>query len=586
MMTFARSLLIALLVLCAIPHLAALTAIAQDDTGQINPLKRTALDVLAREIERAKSYGQTRERVIVWIAAADALWDSDKLRARSLLREANEQIDGAVATARQGEKEFITNARTTVLRGQLRADLLAVAQRHDPTLVDELMRGAKTEENKAQMVALHNEPQVFGSSSFQKRSLALLAARLVPTDPQQAVSYAVDSLGYGVPQEFTEVFRALIAAHPRSAHQLFEKATAYFNADSSSNLYDAMILASYLRLIPQPESDVQLVKRFLDTAFARIKRVREQSIQTGTNNEGLRSTLFLTLKQLHTFYVIYWPERAGEVRSYSQQLEQEVRPEERAAEELFPTETSRNDLDSILSRAANEKNEDNRDALYLQAALTLSRRGEYESALDTAGRARSGERREAVVTDVRRAQIQSLISQGELYEAAKAVEKIESPEERADVTIRLIAAARKKKDMVMAGDILRSTQKILVAGTGSVSQARAYLWLASSYSKIDIQTGFELMSVAIKTANGVRELEDVKSEPRYLQLGGASRLAIQVGDNKGDFRSGFRLLARHDFARTIALAESFENELLRGLSLVTAATSVLNQDTEMSARRQ
>lgn len=579
-MIFARGLLAASFLLCCAPGAASSQG---HDPAQLDPLRLSALSVIEREVERAASYRSAQARVVVWTYAADALWDFDAAKAKGLLRDAYKHIDSAAAVPREGERQGVTALRTEALRGRLRAELLAVAQRHDAALVEELTREEEGAEGKEQLSALHNEPQVFGSSSRQKRDLARLAAGLAATDPAKAVDYAVESLGYGVPQEFNEVFRALIAADARAAHRLFERATAYFAADPSNNLYDAMILSGYLRLSPRPEPDTQLVRRFLGAALARVKRVREQANQTGSKDEGLRSALFLTLNELQTFYAVYWPEQAGELRAYGQQLAQEAPPRETAAEELFPTEASRNNPEDILARAGGEKNEENRDALYLQAALTLTRMGEHERALETAGRARGGERREAVMTYVRRAQVQSLLSKGELYAAAAAAEKIESPEERADVTVALVSAARKKADLGLASDVLQATRRLLAGGVGSAAQARAYLWLASSYSGIDNATGFELMAAAIKATNGVKGLEDVRSEPRYIQLGGSSRLAVQVGDNKGDFRPGLRLLARSDFQRTIALAEGFENELLRGASLVTAAASVLKTRPEAVA---
>jgi hypothetical protein len=112
---------------------------------------------------------------------------------------------------------------------------------------------------------------------------------------------------------------------------------------------------------------------------------------------------------------------------------------------------------------------------------------------------------------------------------------------------------------------------------GSVNHARAYLWLASSYSMLDPLTGFEMMSDAVKLANGVAELDDYQTAPRLLSLGGASPQVIYIGDSKGDFRVGFRPLARADFPRTLSIAESFNNELLRGVAVITAATVVLQQ---------
>lgn len=548
-----------------------------------DPLKYNAFDAIAKEVDRAKEYTQASAKVLVWTAAADAVWDFDPAKSGGLLRDAYAQIGRAKAQAAPGESSAITAARTTALQGRLRAEVLGVAQRHDPSLVSELLAGRK--ENQSELQTLHQDPLVFGSSSFQKRGLAQLAARLAPTDPAHAVDYAADSLGYGVPQEIQEVFRALIAADPKSAHELFRRATVSYAADPSPNLYDALFLMSYLRLLPQPEADTRLVRSFLGAAFDRDHRAQEQAAASGGLSPGLRGALVNNLNQLQTYFHIYWPERAGEVWTLSKQLAADMPASEAATEELFPTEASRNDAESILARAGSQKDEENRDALLFQAALTLSRQGEHQRALDVAARARPGERRDTVTNYIRRAMAQQLASAGELSDALRVVEKIETPEERADAALLLVKAAQKKKDAVLAASVLTETQKLLAKETGSAPHARAYLWLASAYSAMDPQAGFEMMAAAVKLANAAPSLDDARSEPRLMQLGGASRYAIQLGDTKGDFRPGFQALARADFTRTIALAEGFENELLRGLSVVAAAASILKEKPQAVATK-
>ena len=182
-----------------------------------------------------------------------------------------------------------------------------------------------------------------------------------------------------------------------------------------------------------------------------------------------------------------------------------------------------------------------------------------------------------MLTYVRRALAAHLVSAGELDDAIKTCELIKAPEERAEVTILIAQAARKKKDLILARQVLDQAQKLFAGQAGSVSHARAYLWLASSYSTVDPLTGFEIMSGAVKLANGVPELDDYRAEPRLLSLGGAAPQVLYVGDSKGDFRAGFRPLARADFPRTLSIAESFNNDLLRGIAVIAAATSVLQE---------
>jgi tetratricopeptide (TPR) repeat protein len=540
--------------------------------------KSLALSALEKEIGRADTYGKPGARVRVLTLAADVLWGFDEARARKLLRASYSETFKP-EFKKSDETDAASAVRLTEMIQSTRADILAVAQRHDPALVEELMNSAVKEkpEDKGRLSALHNEPLLFGSSSAQKRSMARLAASLATTQPAQAVNYALDSLGYGVPLELQQVFKSLIAADAGKAHELFVKASAMYQIDPSLNLYDPLILSSYLKLIPQPERDVRGVRTFLDAAFTKLMLLRERTLASEQGGGPVTTQIFSVLNDLLPFYRHYWPEKAGEVAASIQQLRQEVSPEEVKTQELFPTEASRNDVESILARAEAERSPDNRDALYFQAALSLAKSHDYERAAEVAERARDGELKDAILQYILRSRAEDLISKGRLNEAFKAIEKIDDPAGRADVTVLLVAAARKKGDLVRAREVLEETVRMLGDKPDSAASARAFMWLASSYSTIDQVRGFELMASAIKAANGVRGLDDLRTEPRLLHLKGASRTALQVGESKADFRAGFRALARADFARTISLAETFQSDLLRGLAVVTAADSVLKQ---------
>ncbi|MFN2455636.1 MAG: hypothetical protein ABR577_15605 [Pyrinomonadaceae bacterium] len=294
----------------------------------------------------------------------------------------------------------------------------------------------------------------------------------------------------------------------------------------------------------------------------------------------MSSVLFLVANQLQPVYQAYWPEMANNLSALSRQLTANLRPDtSAAAEEVFPTEESRNDVESVLSRADKEKNEDNRDALYLQAAVTLAEKDEHTRALEVIANVRDTEKRDAVLSYVRRLQVRKIISSGDIYEALKVINKIDAPEERAEATILFVNAARGKKDTGQALNVLNDTQRLLGSQPGSVSHARAYLWLASSYCTIDKLVGFDIMASAIKSANKATGLDDLRPEPRIVHFGGSSRQAVRIGESKADFRASFRTLARTDFARTVMIAESFESQLFRGLSLVATADSVLAKRT-------
>ena len=539
-------------------------------------LNQQALALLYKEIDRAKLYNQTKDRIIVSSKIADVIWDIDPEKAKQLLRDSYSLITNAEAQEREGESKASLGVRTNALQETLRSEVLAVTQKHDPKLLQELLASVK--ESPKNLSALHNRPAVFGSSSFQKRALASLAIKLAPSEPQRAVEIAIDSLGYGVPEEFGGLFKILIESNGKYAHELFARATSVFSNDASSNVYDAVILSTYLRLIPQPESDVQLVQQFLNSALERMNYVWTSEQNSQNKDDVANRALLFAASQLYGFYRIYLPERASEVERLVRQTGGMKDSEQLNESEVGSKAESQSGVERILEWAEREGNEENRDALYLEAALLLSRNENYARALDVAARANNLERRGAVITFIRREQAEHLIKQEELFSAIKIIEQIDDPELRVELTV-LFAKAGQKKYGELTRAVLDDTRRLLEKNVGSTVHARAYLWLASAYATFEPLLSFELMTSAVKLANKAKDLNDLSAEPKLIHLGGKSNKAIPVGTAKGDFLSGFRLLAPQNFSAAASIAEDFNSQLLRGLSIVAVAEAVLPRKT-------
>ncbi|MFN2455637.1 MAG: hypothetical protein ABR577_15610 [Pyrinomonadaceae bacterium] len=135
---------------------------------QVDPDRLQAINILDREIDRAKKYNRLSDSIRVWTAAADALWKANPGKAKKTLQEAYSRIEDAFPPERKDESKAIASVRTIALRGELRSEILVVAQRHDPAMIKDLV--TTVEEDKKQLIADHNEPIMFGSSSFQKEA--------------------------------------------------------------------------------------------------------------------------------------------------------------------------------------------------------------------------------------------------------------------------------------------------------------------------------------------------------------------------------------------------------------------------------
>ena len=86
-----------------------------------------------------------------------------------------------------------------------------------------------------------------------------------------------------------------------------------------------------------------------------------------------------------------------------------------------------------------------------------------------------------------------------------------------------------------------------------------------------------MMWAAVKAANAAPALVELYPARRFMVLGGTVREGLSVGGTGGDFRPGFRALARADYARAAQIADGFKNELFRGLAVVAVATAVLKE---------
>lgn len=537
-------------------------------------LRQQAVSLLDKELDRTKSYNQAKDRIIVSSRIADVTWSISSQRATQLLRDAYALLANVKAEARENEDSASLNLRTSRLRESLRTEIFSVAQRHDAALFQELLGTIK--ENPKKIAELHNRPEVFGSSSLQKRALVSMALKEVSSDPEKAIDYAVRSLGYGVPEEFGELFKALIVSNPPSASRLFTRATGVFVAEDSTNLYDAVILSSYLRLIPQPEPDTELVRRFLASALERMNRVWLANQNSQPKDEMVGGALMVTSRHLYPFYRLYWPEKSNEVEALIRKVagtSSDVREEE-----LVPREPTADTIEEKIARASESKNEEERDGLYFEAALMLAKDGKYVRAREIASRADNLEKRAVVLTYINRQEAEDLIKRGELFSASRVIDRIEDPELRVEAIVSFAKSGR-KKEPDLTRNLLEDTRKLLEKDAGSVVRSRAYLWLASSYAVFDPVLSFELMTSAVKFANKTKGFDATGPETKLIYLSRKSGKVIPVGTAKVDFFPGFRLLGRSDFWQAVSIADQFESQLLRGLSIVAIAEPILATKT-------
>jgi hypothetical protein len=146
--------LIALSLTFALFYVAAAPALAQDKPNQQQPTEeevkkakaereKNAYRLLDQVIDEAQSLRLTENRVRVQINAADALWDKNQGRARSLFTMAGEGVAEIGRNPLPTSNRRNENANQERRAFQLRKDLVLAAAKHDAQLAYQLLATTK-----------------------------------------------------------------------------------------------------------------------------------------------------------------------------------------------------------------------------------------------------------------------------------------------------------------------------------------------------------------------------------------------------------------------------------------------------------
>lgn len=550
-----------------------------DDSIQVlerKKLRQLAVEAIILEIERAKEYGYLKDRITVWTLAADTIWMTDPAKARKLLRDSYSLTKNAVVVKSDKDSPVGFAIKNDNLQRKLKTDILLIAQKRDEKLVKELVDLFEKEDSN-QLEKTRNSPTLLGSSSFSKRQLAALAVILAKSDPKSALEYAKASLGFGVPFEFAEVLRNLLASNSEYASELFVEGTNNFLADNSLNLYDGLILCGFLNMTQVSGAEMEAAQRLLYGAFQREQRVWQLFQERNLTDQGLPEVIISTSQMLHRHFQTHYPERTGEVESFIRQVSLALSRTSEFADAKI-SESKKRDAETLLEEADKERNEENKNALLLEAALEFAKTKDFFRALSVVSKVTDETRRDAVENYLRKIQAEYHIDRSEFNEAEKVIEKIRDVELRVETVVIFTQKARKEKLDHFARQLLVDTQKSLESSFASVQNARAYLWLAAAYTALDPVIGFDLMSSAIRRANQAKDFVELDSSPRIIHLGGKSNQAVIAGNSTGDFRPGFRSLATKNFQHSLLLADNFENKFLRGLAVLATCSAILSEE--------
>jgi hypothetical protein len=265
--------LIALSLAFALFYAAASPALAQDKPAQQPTTEeqekekaereKNAYRLLDQVIDEAQSLRLPENRVRVQITAADALWDKNQGRARSLFTMAGEGVAELGRTQQSTGNRRNEAANQERRAFQLRQELVLAAARHDAQLAYQLLATTKPPTPVAQNPNEQRVPRPqFNSEDNLEQTLL---GRIAALDPKLAAQNAEQMMEKGqFPRTVGDVISSLYGQDREAAAKLADKTVKRLTSANILTNNEAAVLAQSLLTagVRQPANDVAAVNPF------------------------------------------------------------------------------------------------------------------------------------------------------------------------------------------------------------------------------------------------------------------------------------------------------------------------------------
>ena len=551
----------------------------------------------------ASTYTDQRLRARTLARIADALWDTDPDRARSMFRKAWDAAELVDEESRRITLEEIKQQQAkrgssaVAGRPSIRNEVLRLVARRDRKLGEELL-AKLTVDKKEEAAADKARGNLLDTPEAVTQRLNL-ARQLLESDVERALQFADPAL-MAISREAIDFLSYLRDKDAAAADRRYAAFLARAAADLQSDANTVSLLTSYLftphifvnfngsgsstsqtsRSTAPPDVAPELRAAFFRMASDILLRPIAPPGQDTTSAGVLGK--YLMMKRLMPLFDQYAPRATAEaVRAHMEALANAVSQEARDRDDdtlregIRPTEKSEDREKSLLDRIERAKTAEDRDQLYLQLARLYSESGDLR-ARDMVEKVSDSELRKSA-----RAFIDALMM-------LRAVEKKETDRVLEIVRIGDLTHLQKAWALTQAAKLLSKTdaERALAIldqadtearriDTSDADRPRALMGVDNALLTINRRKAWDAASDATKAANSAETFtgEDGILRVTLLSKGMSSIRTSSARDF--DVTPLFSDLAGEDYNRTVELARLFEREAPRASATIAIARTVL-----------
>jgi hypothetical protein len=615
------------------PVVATAKATKPRAAGAADPLaaerRANAITLVNTLADESRGFRDQTLRARVQMQAADALWETDKERARALFRRAWDAAEIADAeNTRRGEEQNRASGRPNT-RGlnlpNLRGEVLRLAARRDRALGEEFL-GKMEEARKHETSELNNASANLPASATATpvasggkqqtptrrdpeqispdvaRRLRLAMQFLEDGDTERALQFADPALGSVNPAS-VEFLVLLRERSQQEADRRFIALLSSVAVDPNSDASHVLLLSSYVltpglymtigeggggvsssqrrRDIATPDLPAALRVAFARAAAQVLLRQLPQEDQDATAT-GRVGTYFV-ISRLLPFFEQVIPEGVPALRARLAALSPDIPEQARRGlnddltRGLVPEGSQGDPVQESLDEAGRAADPRERDLAYLRAAQAAASKGDAR-ARDFADKIEDADLRRQVrnfidfallnraVTDKKDGmEVLRLATAGELTPVQRTWAYTEAA--------RLLA----KDDRTRALEALESAANTAKGiDAAEPDRVRATVGVATRFFEFDRNRAWEIMADAVKASNAAPEFTGSDSGLSARMQARGLRSTINFPAPVFDLTGIFQTLGRDDMNRAVALAQTFTNESPRAVATLAVARAVLD----------
>lgn len=480
------------------------TAAAQS-SKELDQRRRQRAVLLIKEFaNRAFSFEDTSSKVLTIARFADLLWTEDELHARDLFARALESC----APKTDAEPAEVA------LRAQLRRDVIAIVSHRDADLAKKLAK----------------DNDVVGAGDSGATNIRV-ANKLLKNQPDQAVSFALNSLEGGISMDTVFFLLQLRAQNEPMANQMYLQVLDRLRALNCTEPETLILLGTYVFTFPGYASEPKLtptmikyigigpvmlpditadrakVPRQLTLAYLEAASIALSSYACATQDRAQQyaagSLLLSKTERLA-------PELSFRIATSLQGLRDSV-PRELLEDSTYKkvgTSALKN-LDQVLADIESKPGMEYRDTQYFALVFDLSRRSDYEKARMVSAKISDvslRERLDQLILFGEGAQI--VQRETEIADAERIADKLPSGIERALLRLGIASVYARKKKQVRAEELLNAALR----DTRRLDDKRVpFLLLAAASELADVKSpeAMTLLAESVRKLNMEKSKEEV-----------------------------------------------------------------------------